>query len=201
MSGIDPEVGRHWEEFLNPEIVRPRLIAASIYIAAFEALLDSVVGRIRDFFSNGFDESGDIVDPKYKAKVLSRKTSPVYASLDWLREMHAIDDGDIAIFERVKAFRNTLAHELLSLVSSRGLPPDYDERLGELARLLRKIDVWWIVNVEIPTDPDFGGREVDPDEVVPGSIMALHVLLEIALGDEERSRFYYDQFRAHEGNG
>ena len=60
---MDPKIRRSWEEFLNPDVMRPHLIAASIYIAGFEALKDSVVGRIRDFFWTGFDESGDKIDP------------------------------------------------------------------------------------------------------------------------------------------
>ena len=62
-SFMDPKIRRSWEEFLNPDVMRPHLIAASIYIAGFEALKDSVVGRIRDFFWTGFDESGDKIDP------------------------------------------------------------------------------------------------------------------------------------------
>ena len=201
MSTIDPEIRRHWEDFLNPDVLRPRLIAASVYIAAYEALQGSVLDRLRDFFTTGFGQSGDIVDPTYQTNVLARKRSSVYASLDWLLEMHAIDDTDMAAFERVKSFRNRLAHELLTLVGSRGLPPEYDERFAELAALLRKIDVWWIVNVGIATDPDLAGRDIDPDEVIPGSMMSLQLLLEIALGDEQRSRLYNDGFRAPDGGG
>jgi len=51
-SVLDPKIRQSWEEFLNPEVMRPRLIAASIYIAGFEALKDSIVGRIREFFWN-----------------------------------------------------------------------------------------------------------------------------------------------------
>jgi len=47
---MDPNVKHSWEEFLNPEVMRSRLITASIYIAGFEAFKDAVVGRIRDFF-------------------------------------------------------------------------------------------------------------------------------------------------------
>jgi hypothetical protein len=49
---MDPKVRQAWEDFLNPEVTRNRLLAASVYIAAFEALKDSIVGRIRDFFWN-----------------------------------------------------------------------------------------------------------------------------------------------------
>lgn len=198
---MGPNVKISWEEFLNPEVTRPRLIAASIYIAGFEVLKDSVVGRIRSFFSIGFDESGDKIDPKYQSDVLAQNKSPIYASLSWLKEMHAIDDGDVATFDRVKDCRNSLAHRLLSTLRSEGLPPDFERCFNDMIALLRKIEVWWITNVEIPTNPDFDGREIEEDEIVPGPVMGMQLLLDIALGDHERSRFYYDELRKRTGDG
>lgn len=196
---MEPKVRQSWEEFLNPEVTRLRLIAASTYIAGFEVLKDFIVDRTRSFFSTGFDESRDKIDPKYQSDVLARNRSPVYASLAWLKEMQAINGGDVAVFDRVKACRNTLAHRLLSTLSSEGLPPDFDHCFGDMVALLRKIEVWWITKVEIPTNPDFDGREVDEGGIVPGPIMGMQLLMDIALGDEERSRFYYDDFRKRAG--
>lgn len=79
-----------WEDFLNPEVLRSRLITASLYIAAFEVLKDSIVDRIRDFFCIGFEEGRDIINPQYQTEVLSRNSSPVHASLAWLQSMGAI---------------------------------------------------------------------------------------------------------------
>lgn len=196
---MDPKVRQSWEGFLNPDVMRPRLISASIYIAAFEVLKDSIVTRIRDFFWVGFDESGDIIDPKYKSDVLSRNKSPVYASLDWLKEMGVVNDEDLTIFKNVKKCRNALAHRLFSTLGSEGLPAEFEQFLIQMVGLLYKIEVWWIVNVEIPTDPDFDGRDIDEDGIVPGPIMSIQLLLEIALGDEDKSRFYYEEFRKQNG--
>jgi hypothetical protein len=198
---MDPNVQRSWEEFLNPKGLRPRLIAASIYIAGFEVLKDVVVGRIRDFFWTGFDESGDKIDPKYSSDVLARNKSPVYASLDWLKAMDVISDADVHVFNRAKDCRNTLAHDLLSTLGSQGLPDEFDERFAEMVTLLRKIEVWWITNVEIPANPDFDGQEVDEDGIVPGPMMTIQLLRDIALGDEKQSQHYYDEFRRRSGGG
>lgn len=198
---MDPRVKQSWEEFLNPEVTRHRLIAASTYVAGFESLKDSIVDRIRTFFWMGFDpESGEKIDPKYQTDVLARNRSPVYASLDWLKEQGAINDTDIATFKRVKHCRNTLAHELLSVVTTSGLPADYAQCFADMVALLRKIEVWWIVNVEIPTSPDFdGSEEIDEDGIMPGPIMGMRLLMDIALGDEKESRLYFDQFRERAG--
>lgn len=40
-----------------------------------------------------------------------------------------------------------------------------------------------MVNVEIPTNPEYDGREVDEAEIVPGSILALQMLVQVASGD------------------
>jgi hypothetical protein len=198
---MDPKVRQAWEDFLNPEVTRNRLLAASVYIAAFEALKDSIVGRIRDFFGTGFDESGDRVDPKYQSDVLVRNRSPIYASLDWLKARNTIDDADVRAFDRVKALRNTLAHQLFSTLGAEGLPPDFEQCFLDIVALLRKIEVWWITNVEIPTNPDYDGSDIDEESIVPGPIINIQILHDIALGDKERSRFYYNEFRRQSGGG
>lgn len=192
---MNENVDRTWEDFLNPEVLRPRLIAASLFITGFEMLKDSIVDRIRAFFCHGFDEGGDRTDPRYAAEVLSRNRSPVYASLDWLTMMGAIRHADIEAFDRVKACRNHVTHRLFTIVGKEGLPSDFAERFREMAYLLRKIEVWWIKEVDIPTSGDFDGQEVDEAEILPGPVIGLQMLCDIALGSDERSRFYYDEFR------
>ncbi|MHB8575472.1 MAG: hypothetical protein ACYDCQ_09080 [Dehalococcoidia bacterium] len=192
---MDNQVRWSWEKFLNPDVLRPRLIAASVFIAGFESLEDCVVDRIRNFFSFGFDENGHVIDPQYQAEVLTRNRSPVYASLAWLKEMGAIDDTDIATFDRVKSCRNYFAHRLLQFVGDEGMPPDFETRFQEMTALLRKIEVWWIKEVDIATDPEFDGVEVDEGTIIPGPTMGLQLLRDIALGSDERSRFYYDELR------
>lgn len=63
-------------------------------------------------------------------------------------ESGAIEECDIQSFERIKTTRNSLAHELPSLVME-GKDLKHIERFQELVALLRKIEVWWVVNLEI----------------------------------------------------
>jgi hypothetical protein len=55
------------EDFLNPEIVRPKLIVASIYIAADEVLKSTIVERIKSFYALGGIYKED--HPKYESPV------------------------------------------------------------------------------------------------------------------------------------
>ena len=66
--------------------------------------------------------------------------------------------------------------------------------------LLHKIEKWWIINVEIPTNPDFDGEDIDEDAVVAGRVITLRLLVGIALGAEEESKFYYSEFKKRYGD-
>ena len=188
-----------WERFLNPEILRTNLIVAGLFIAAFEMLKDSIIGRIRDFFTNGFDETGRIISDDYKSKVLSLNRSPLYASLSWLKGMNVINDKDIEEFEMIKNCRNEIAHEIASYISKE---PKIDPLplFSKITMLLDKIEKWWILNVEIPVNPDFDGENIEEDGVVPGNIMAIRLLTDIALGSEEESKVYYEEIMKRRRN-
>ncbi len=190
---MENDVSLSWERFLNPEILRTNLIVVSLFITAFEMLKDSIIERIREFFTDGFNENGLIVSENYKTKVLSLNRSPLYASLEWLKGMNVIDDEDIEEFNKIKNCRNEIAHEIADFISK---SPKIDPLplFSNMIELLHKIEKWWILNVEIPTNPDFDGQEIDEEQIVPGQIMTIRLLADIALGSEEESKFYYREF-------
>jgi hypothetical protein len=174
----------NWERFLDPEVVRPSLFLATMFITTFEILKDSIVDRTRDYYSHGWDESGPIVGPDYQREVASRSKSALYASLDWLREHEAVDEADLQIFEQLKKTRNQLAHELFAVVTGQ-TESKHAAQFPVLVTLLRKIEVWWVVNVEIATDPDYDGQEIDHAGIVPGAVLSLQMLIEVASGNTE----------------
>ena len=193
---MDEKVKASWERALHPETLKTNIITASIFSMAFEMLKSSIIEKIESFFTNGFDENGMIVSPEYKEKVLSLNRSPLYASLKWLQDMHAIDDKDLERFEHIKRCRNTLAHEMLSFASS-GVDFDVAEAFEEMVGLLRKIEIWWFENLEMAIDPDAYPEDLDLEQVIPGSVWSLQMLIDVALGPEEEARKYYDHFVAN----
>jgi hypothetical protein len=182
------------EELLSPAVMRERLISASIYIAAFESLKESIVSKLRFYYC--LDDSKDSQPcESYKKDVMNRNSSAVYASLDWFKGHQAINEDDLAKFEQIKLCRNDLSHRLFNLIGSRGLPQNFEARFHELVELLHKIDLWWVMNIEIPTGPDYAGQEIDESEVKVGSIMAIQMLVDIALGEEDVANSYYEAFK------
>jgi hypothetical protein len=193
---MDEKVKASWERALHPETLKTNIITASIFSMAFEMLKSSIIEKIEGFFTNGFDENGMIVSPEYKEKVLSLNRSPLYASLKWLQDIHAIDDKDLERFEHIKRCRNTLAHEMLTFASS-GVDFDVAEAFEEMVGLLRKIEIWWFENLEMAIDPDAYPEDLDLEQVIPGPVWSLQMLIDVALGPEEEARKYYDHFVAN----
>jgi hypothetical protein len=191
---MEKKVQESWERFLHPEALRTNLIVASLFISAFEMLKETIIERIKEFFCSGFDENGLIISPRYQEKVLSKNRSRLFASLQWLKEQQVINDNDITTFEQIKETRNQLAHEIPRLLSD-GLPEEWPNRFSDLISLVGKIEQWWIVNVELPTNPDFSPEdEIDENGVIPGKIMTLRLMIDIALGTDEESTQYYKEF-------
>ena len=195
---MDEKVKASWERALHPETLKTNIITASIFSMAFEMLKSSIIEKIEGFFTNGFDENGMIISPEYKEKVLSLNRSPLYASLKWLQDMRAIDDKDLEKFEHIKKCRNTLAHEMLTFASS-GVNFDVAEAFDDMVGLLRKIEIWWFENLEMAIDPEAYPEDLDLEQVIPGPVWSLQMLIDVALGPEEEARKYYDHFVENSG--
>ena len=185
-----------WERTLHPETLKSNIITASIFSMAFEMLKSSIIEKIEGFFTNGFNENGMIVSPEYKEKVLSLNKSPLYASLKWLQNMEAINDEDLKTFEHIKVCRNTLTHEMLKF-ASKGVDFDVADAFEKMVSLLRKVEIWWFEKLEMAIDPEACPDDLDIEQVIPGPVWSLQMLLDVALGPEEEARKYYDYFVAN----
>tara|TARA_R110000850_G_scaffold29269_1_gene80888 strand:+ start:1281 stop:1880 length:600 start_codon:yes stop_codon:yes gene_type:complete len=188
-----------WEKFLDPEKLRGSLLAASLYIAAYETCRESILDKLKSFYFDYIDENGPHPGPAYQSEVLSKAKSPVEATLKWFLEMKAIEEPDIAAFSKARKLRNQIAHDMPKYITE----PDHqiDQAVFEgLLEVTRKIGVWWVVNVEIATDPDYDETEVDEEEIQIGTIIMIQLMMDIAYGNEPEEGFYYREFvkaRAH----
>ncbi|GAA6202939.1 hypothetical protein NBRC116599_41650 [Aquicoccus sp. SU-CL01552] len=160
--------------------------------------MSSIKDRAHDFFSDTWTAAdGWKPGPEYRDKVLSLdpkgKNDPFRASIAWLRQMEAIDEQDETTIRELTEERNRLAHELRNVLGGT-LKHDFESLFTKLVSLVAKIDRWWIVNIEIATDPDLAGKEFDEDGVTPGSLMLLQVLNQVALGKDEGAWALYHEF-------
>jgi hypothetical protein len=69
-----------------------------------------------------------------------------------------------------------------------------------MVALLRKVETWWIKNVDIPINSDFDGQTVEDQEIIPGPVMGLQLLRDVALGSEDESRKHLQALRASQNH-
>lgn len=171
---------------LDSNCLKQFLIISSLYISAYEILKDSIVKRIDDFFMVGakcrnwdnkreYDEEMQPYRKKHQDKKL-------YASFEWLLENFAITDEDWQNYESLRKLRNRLAHEMMTCIVENidDSTNEIFENFKTMISLIKKIEIWWIKNVEIPCNPEFDGLEVVENEIVPGPVLGIQMLMNAA---------------------
>lgn len=193
------DVKASWEKFLNPQILRGNLFDIAVFVCVFEMFNDALIDKPKTFFSEGScrdDHNGGfkyILGEAYEENVKARHKYPDEASLLWFKEMGAVNDEDIAKYHEIRKFRNEIAHEMIHFISSstRVFRPDLFDKMVEL---YNKIEKWWFINFEAAIDPEAIPEGTDPNEVIPGSMMTIRLILEIATGNEPEEGYYYKEF-------
>ena len=112
-----------------------------------------------------------------------------------VRPHPVLNEKDLEHFEYIKKCRNTLAHEMLKFTAEE-LDFEVSEVFSEMVNLLRKIELWWFENLEMAIDPDSYPEDFDLEQVTPGPVWSLQMLIDIALGEESEAIKYYDHFMA-----
>jgi hypothetical protein len=162
---------KDWEKFLDVDAVKSNLVRASLYLLSYEMLKNSIVDNIKEFYWTGFMDSKDIYSEDYNKKVVQRlingKPHLFLSSLHWLEEHGAISKEEMAEISEMREFRNNVAHGIDKIITDSDYNLD-ESKQKRIFELIRKIEVWWIQEVELPTEPDFDGREIKDDEIIAG---------------------------------
>ena len=203
---MNDNVTKSWLKLLNPEELKENLIQCSTFITAWEILKEAIVVPILWFYTNGFitNDSNDkkFTRPKYHKEVMELDTRKknkdvVHASCLWLRKNNVIDDADIQMISDIREHRNLVTHEMIKVLGSVKVQVKL-ELLDNLIDILNKIDRWWIIEVEIPTNPDFTAIDfdtIDYDGILSGRMMVLQLISKVAYGDDQSLAEIYNEFK------
>ncbi|WP_104803272.1 hypothetical protein [Blautia marasmi] len=159
---------------------------ASLFVLNFECLKDFVVNKIRDFYSDNIIEDGKWIHKetkKYKEVVRALSRYIDDASMKWFIDSGAITEADYELYQTIRTRRNDIIHELLKN-SGDGFNEIDIELFGSLLSLYRKLDKWWINEIEISISAEDIPKDYDPDEVVGGQAIVLFVINDILLGNQ-----------------
>ena len=194
---------RQWEAFLNPEAVRGTLISAGLFLVAYEVLRSSIIDHPLEFFATTWTAKGPKPSEKYNREVRALdpkgKNDPLRGSLAWLRKEGVLSSDDLNAFEQITNARNNAAHELLSQLTGRK-PQDYLSLYPTLVLLIEKVERWWIINVEVPTDPAWATQNINEDDVTPGPVLMMQILADVAAGDSDDAWQWLKAFKAQQGS-
>jgi len=184
-----------WEKFLNPESLKQNLLQCGLYLAAFEMLKDSLVGRPRDFFSREIVADESPASPEYEQRVLALHKHAYTASALWWRNQGAISDDDLETLSRIREHRDKIAHNMPKIISTAAHNIDLD-LLKAINALLGKIDNWWIQNIEAATDPDRYSQFSEEEMAEAGSIsfIFLSMMIPLVSGDDSQFRTLYSMW-------
>ena len=183
---MDKKINKDWEKLINPKEIKNNLIDASLYLSFYEMLNTAIVAKIADFYNMQFKDGKFIKAEKYKNAITNRKingkTNVFISSCLWLLDNSVIFQDEYDLIVRIKEHRNRIAHDLPKFLFDSEYIIEKDLFM-QIKPLTLKIVKWWIVEVEIPTNPDFDGQEIDTEKIVPGQEFILDYIFNIGNTD------------------
>lgn len=155
-----------FQDYLNPELIKNNLTLSGLYLVAYEQLQGAIIDNIREFFSFELQDGKPVPNEQYHEEVTNVDANLLHASCLWLHRQGIITEGEMGEIERISDHRNGVAHELFALLGENDLDVNI-ERFLQIRALLKKIELWWVLNVHIPASPELAGVEVSEENILP----------------------------------
>jgi len=187
------------ENILIEEKLQTTVPFTSLFVLIFEMLKDNVIDRLLGFYSSDIDFKDDQIvyheNEKYKQKVRCLAKKPFHASLQWFVKQGVITTFEYDRLLEAESRRNNFVHELYNVVCAGVLEPDI-QLLADLISFYKKIDSWWIYNVEIDWDEIKNPDSVKMEECVSCALAMIDAMVSILLkGEGDTYRKCYMQIK------
>lgn len=175
-----------WVNILDEDILKTNVQFAALFVLNFECLKEFVVEQVRDFYLDFSIEDGkkdNREKESYKEEVRNLDDRQIdNASLKWFMEAGAISKDDYDTYQLIRQRRNDITHKLLKYLSA-GFHLDDIELYRKMRDLYRKLDMWWINEIEIPILTEDISEDYDRDGVFGSQAMCLNIINDIVLGN------------------
>ena len=183
-----------FQNVCDKETLQDNLTFIALYICLYESFTDTVESHVKSFLCNKvfLDNSGK---PRYnQSKDYSEKIKkrpvddkgnhdPLKATMLWFVDCSAITQEDYNLFLELKELRNSFAHEITNHVW-KGLYENHAKALLDLLNLYRKIEKWWINEIEIPIAGDEIPEGYDEDAVTSGILFTFDMMINTLYNDK-----------------
>lgn len=189
----------YWTNILDEKILKTNVEFAAMFILNYECLKDYIVTQVRGFYCDDIKfESDEIIyseSESYKKEVRGLDNQIENASLKWFMKADAITQEDYDTYQLIRKKRNEITHEFLKNINN-GFAEEDAELFGKLIGLYRKIDKWWINEIEIPISGNEVPEDYDRDGVYGGQALLLSIINDIVFGDEGEKAKYKEILNA-----
>ena len=115
------------------------------------------------------------------------------ASVLWFVEMGAITFEEYDKFRNLKEIRNKYVHEMSSVFLTSVMDDD-SENLLILFNLYKKMDKWWINEIEIPISGSYRPDEYDSNAVESDACFMFECIFDVLYAD--KSKEYLDTLKS-----
>lgn len=172
---------------LDEGILKYNVSFASMFVLNYECLKEYVIGQIREFYSENihFEDDKMVCEESlsYKREVRTLDKNIENASLKWFIKENAITHEEYEIYQKIRQRRNDITHELLKNLN-KGFNEQDVKLFSSLLDMYRKIDKWWINEIEIPISGNEIPDDYDMENVCGGQAIVLSIINNIVLGNE-----------------
>lgn len=172
---------------LDEGILKYNVSFASMFVLNYECLKEYVIGQIREFYSENihFEDDKMVCEESlsYKREVRTLDKNIENASLKWFIKENAITHEEYEIYQKIRQRRNDITHELLKNLN-KGFNEQDVKLFSSLLDMYRKIDKWWINEIEIPISGNEIPDNYDMENVCGGQAIVLSIINNIVLGNE-----------------
>lgn len=154
------------------------LTFAGVFIAYVERLQHTATENLRGFF---FDSGTNILKEdqssiSFKKHVLSLRGKLYDSVFQWFVNMNAIDEEDYKTISDARDRRNYIAHHMDKFLL-KGKTEEDSKLFLQIIEIYKKLDRWWINEIEIPTSIDADQGEYDSAQVFSIESFILDVIL------------------------
>jgi len=144
---------------------------SSLFVLFFESFKDDVIDHLLDIYRE---------KEEYNKNVRRLDAKPLHASLQWFVRRGVITPSDFDRILEIELRRNDFVHELLKTVYE-GIADSDKQLLQDLVSIYKKIDSWWVYNIEIDLDDIKDPENLKPEECFSSAMMMMNVIMDILL--------------------
>lgn len=177
----------NWKNILNEDILKSNINFAALFVLNYECLKDYIITQPRNFYSDVLIKDGELCceeTEEYKKEVRTLGKNIENASLRWFMNADAITQEDYDLYQELRERRNDITHKLLKNLNN-GFGEADVKLYIKLLELYRKIDKWWINEIEIPISGEVMPDEYDPEQVFGGQAMILSMINDIIFDNDK----------------